>query len=180
MVTIAENYFGNKARHIVDNYDVDITNLVTTVGIKDLELLIQDTDRTKGDVIASNFSFQNELQIDYVFSQLLGFRFFEAVENMMTIFAVMPEMGKIIVFDWDRMYDVFELRHKIIHNLWTIVDYNSKDLIRLCITVMMFLAICETIIEYELNAPSDKTISKMLETNPWPDNPYRSKKSTVN
>src|SRR5579863_2429535 len=72
IVTISENYFGNKARDIIDKYDVDITRLVTLAEIKNLDSLMETTHRTKGDIIASNYSFQNELQIDYVFSQLLG------------------------------------------------------------------------------------------------------------
>lgn len=179
VVTIAENYFGNKARDIIDKYDVNVTNLVTVSSIKDLDSLIENTHRTKGEIIASNFSFQNELQIDYVFTQLLGFRFFEAVENMMSIFSIMPELENVMVFNWDKLYDIFELRHKIIHNLWTVVDYNSKDLVKLCITAIMFLGVCETIVEYELHATPDKKISEMLKRNPWTmDNPHRSKRAS--
>src|ERR1700687_3116352 len=50
VVTISENYFGNKARNIIDKYDVDITGLVTVPTIENLDSLMESTHRTKGDI----------------------------------------------------------------------------------------------------------------------------------
>jgi len=73
LVTFAESFFENKAKEIIDKYDLDISSLLTVAGIADLEASLKKTNRTKGELIASNFTFQNIIQIGVNFFQTADF-----------------------------------------------------------------------------------------------------------
>jgi len=161
-VTLAENFFQNKAKEIIDKHDLDVSGLIETTAITDLESTLKNTNRTKGELIATNFSFQNELHIDFVFSQLLGIKFFHWATFFKGLFVFSTQIYDRLLINPDFLFDIFELRHKIVHNIWTIVDYDSERVIKLSFTMIAFLASCEAIIDYQLTAPKNKKLPKTI------------------
>lgn len=121
LISALEFFFKNQARLIVDRNDMDVSNLFEgkiSFTVSDLDQLVKDKKLTKGNIVASSFSFINLDEINYIFSTLLGLKFLDYVQKLNDINQTRQVFdGHPIPLEYRRLMEAYELRHQIVHEL---------------------------------------------------------------
>lgn len=160
VVTMIEDYYRSKAYRIVDEYDLNVKELLDEISVVDI--LSKNHNITKGQILAINFSFQNPADIDLVFSKLLNLQFatLTSIFNAILFFVNKETKGGIII--WEDFTKLSDLRNNIVHNMNAIVDYDIEKIMAMSRSVMLLLALSDALIEYELTSPHDKKLSTVI------------------
>jgi hypothetical protein len=85
LISALEHFFKNAARLVIDNNNMDTSNLFEgkiTFNVTDSDQLIKDEKLTKGRIVASTFNFMNLDETDAVFSNLLQMKFLHYVKML--------------------------------------------------------------------------------------------------
>lgn len=161
IVTMVEDYYRSKAYHIVDEHDLKITELLDSVAVD--KMLSEDSSLTKGQILATNFSFQNPADIDLVFSKLLNIQFAIITSALVALLSLVSEEVRGTIL-WEDFSKLSNLRNNIVHNMRAIVEYDVEEIQTLARSIIILLAMSESVIEYELSAPIDKKISTAIKS----------------
>lgn len=126
LVTMIESYLKYLAAHLVDVHKLKISNLfqegTISMQIKDLEE-IKKKEFTIGKMVAISFNFQDMREADWVFSRLLGVKFFDILEEYGEIAVrkklLLEDEVKHFLENKENFFDMFGLRNEIIHSMKT-------------------------------------------------------------
>lgn len=111
-----EYFFKNEASNLVDKLNLDVSNLFSHGNI---EKMVKDKGTTKGNIIASTYSFVNIDDIDYVFSNLLGLTSFldYVVKLNVTDQTRFVLDGHPLAIDYEKFRKAYSLRNEIAHGI---------------------------------------------------------------
>lgn len=147
-VSIIENYFKNTIREIVDKHDLQVTGIFPKdeilIPLNELHE-IKNEKITKGRILAYAVNFQNFNQINKVITNLLSINDFNKSINEYKHSFQFTE-GKAIWFEFKKIHELFEIRHKIIHELED-YDGNERSLKEFMANASMLLSGSESIIK---------------------------------
>lgn len=177
LVTIIEDTVKRNFKYIIDQGDFEIKKLFYQdelhIKLESLDAL-KTKEITKGTIIASNFNFQNLNEIDYVFSSLFKFNFFDTLLE----FCKLPlnikgdesqqyfEDRQSLLRNWDELKEITDLRNKVVHNLNYNIDYDVDRIHEFIDTVGNFLtrfSFFTFIVEGVKNPDRTVTITHQLE-----------------
>jgi hypothetical protein len=143
-----EGFLRLMAAMIVDKNGVDFSKFFTDY--HDFETMLKKVNQsmgrrgrrkklTKGQFFASNFDFVNPDEINWVFSRLLGLKFFDTVKLINRYPLSQPWRGsRGFVRNWKKFMKMFEWRHQIVHSM-EFVQISREELRSLCSNTLMFM-----------------------------------------
>ena len=149
LVSVFEHYFKNMTAYYVDKNKVDLSILFEddriTFKLSELDSILHDTARTKGDIIVSSLKFDGLNKVKSIVSKLLDIDFFKYLyeENTGNKYKMMVK-GPPIDINYKNLYEAFELRHQVVHELKS-VPYNYTKIVGLWDNVMNMFDIANTI-----------------------------------
>lgn len=119
-----EYYFKNEASKMADKLSLDVSSLFVKANI---EKLVMDKGTTKGNIIASTYSFVNIDEIDFVFSNLLRLSSFldYIVKLNVTDQTRFVLDGHPLAIEYDRFRKAYSLRNEITHGIKEVRLSNS-------------------------------------------------------
>ena len=121
LISSIEYFFKNESRLVVDNNDLDTSRIFEgkiSFTVTDLDQLLKDKRLTKGSIVASSFNFMNLDEIDGLFSDLLDMKFLQYVQMLNDVDQTRQVFdGHPIPIQRRRLWETFQLRHEIIHEL---------------------------------------------------------------
>lgn len=132
-VTVIETFCRNAVISIIDQQNIDVAPLFqkgeSTIPIDSIDE-IKKKEFTKGRVVATNFSFQNPKDINFVFSHLLNIDFFDTIRDFKNLEDIKNDVDSKdltgFIENWDNFLEIFEIRNQIVHSLKPI-DYQKYD-----------------------------------------------------
>jgi hypothetical protein len=148
LVSVFEYYFKNMTAYFVDHNKVDLSILfedTITFKLSELDSMLADTASTRGDIIVSSLKFGDLDEVNSIVSKLLDIDLFEYLfkENKGNKYKMMVK-GPPIDINYKNLYEAFELRHKVVHELG-FVGYNYTKIVNLWDNVMNMFDIANTI-----------------------------------
>jgi len=119
-----EYFFKNEASNLVDKLNLDVSSLFIKGNI---EKLVTDKGTTKGNIIASTYSFVNIDEIDFLFSNLLNLSSFldYIVKLNITDQTRFVLDGHPLPIEYDKFRKAYNLRNKIAHDIKDVKLSNS-------------------------------------------------------
>jgi len=162
LVTLLELYFQNHVVNLIDHYDLKHNDLFTDDKISiSLSSLDKLQNATKGKIIATSLQFHSPSDINKIFSKLLNEEFLVKIKK----FNVKEDTPNPFVENWDKFFDIFNERHKIVHSLYSCKKYNKKQ-IRQIVDAAEWLTVLSNIVImgkiFETHEPSFKKIQPQL------------------
>jgi len=176
MVTVIEDTTKRLLKSLIDSNNFKIKNLFQRdelhIRLESLDSL-KSEELTKGAIIASNFNFQNLNEIDYIFSNLFKFNFFETLLK----FCELPQVidgedaqtylsnRQLLLKNWNRLDEITEFRNMIVHNINYDVKYDNDEIHLLIDTASVFLLemVFFTFVIEEVKTPGSTKITDHLE-----------------
>lgn len=157
-VSAIESFFRNYTRELIDKSNIPSSKIFP----KDEKISLTELDGlkkkkiTKGRIIAHITNFQDLNQINSIMSIILPVDdFFKEVKKLTHSFTY-AGWNESTHFKIDEIFILFELRHKIVHEMSDFDDSPSK-LRNYFAQVLMFLSTSNTVIEEANNKKSKKT-----------------------
>lgn len=151
LVSSVENFFKNKVRELIDKegFDTDdiFPNNEITITLSDLDEIKKEEKFTKGRIVTYSINFQSLDQIDYIISKLLNLKGFRNEVKKHPHTVTWTDNKMTIIFDLGEIHALFELRHKIVHEMYLIPTSEYLKLWRYLAQTLMFLNISKDIIE---------------------------------
>lgn len=167
LVSMMEIFFTNQARRIVDEQQLDISDLVDEKSLQEA----LSKGQSKGQLIATNFDFARYSEISRVFSKFLIIDFFGTVKALDARDRYWYVVGAISMDkNWDKFQDMFELRNDIVHEMKN-ADMKNRDIRSLCDNVMNVIDAAFWIFHSEFPKYEQALVTKMREQ-------YRAYRST--
>lgn len=119
-----EYFFKNEASNLVDKLNLDVSSFFVK---SNLDKLVMDKGTTKGNIIASTYSFVNIDEIDFVFSNLLRLSSFldYIVKLNVTDQTRFVLDGHPLPIEYDKFRKAYNLRNKIAHGIKDVKLSNS-------------------------------------------------------
>jgi hypothetical protein len=121
LVSSLEYFFKNEARRTVEENELDTSPLFEgkiSFTVDELDQLAKENALTKGNIIASSFSFINLDVINWFFSKLFKLDFLDYIIKLNDIDQTRQVFdGPPIPLEYSRMYKAYELRNEIIHDM---------------------------------------------------------------
>jgi hypothetical protein len=122
LIASLEHFFRSESKYLVDKNNLDITRLFSeekSFSLGDLDRMMQkDGNLTKGNMVASNFSFGNIEEVNHVFSTLLQLDFLDYVRKLNDIDQTRYIFdGHPILFNYGRLIKAYQMRNEIVHEL---------------------------------------------------------------
>jgi len=149
-VSLVENYFENHVRNIVDkmkyNPKVFFESDDITISLSLLDEIRKDKNFTPGNIIAEKINFQNLDNINSKMSNVYGLKYFDEIEMLSKKKHISTYLTK---FKKKNLYELFRLRHEIIHKMKNADDVDLKKLRLYHATVMQFLVIAGILFNQE-------------------------------
>lgn len=140
-VSVIEDFLGNLARRIVDENNLDVTELLPV----EAKLAVQTGELTKGQVISMSYSYSNLTHIDYVFSNMLKFSFIDYILKTSRADPDRNIGGAILLHkNWKKFENMFETRNKIVHAMKD-VELSKRAITSLCENTISFMDIASTL-----------------------------------
>ncbi len=143
IVTNIETIVKNISIHLIDNYGKSYSKLfkepIMTIPLTKIEK-IKSEEMTIGKIVATNFSFQSKKEIDDVLSALTGIQFIQQLKNYEIV------DGNHFTKNWDEFFNIFDLRHNLVHTVSAEVDYTIEEINQLGIATADFIQMCILII----------------------------------
>jgi hypothetical protein len=148
LVSVFENYFKYMTAYYVDKNKVDLSILfedTITFKLSELETVLDDARHTRGNIIVSSLKFDGLDKVNKIVSKLLDIDFFKYLyeENTHDKCRMMVK-GPPIDINFKNLYEAFELRNKVVHELEQ-VTYNYTKIVGLWDNVMNIFDIATTI-----------------------------------
>jgi hypothetical protein len=155
-VCTLECYFRKIASMIVDNNGTDFSKFFKRY--QDFETKFNEVNKdiglsgkrkklTRGQFFADQFNFNNADEIDWVFSRLLGVRFFDTVKRINKYPLSNPYPGSIgFVRNWKKFKKMFEWRNRTVHSMER-VQLSREELRSLCSNTLMFMEQSSVLLE---------------------------------
>jgi hypothetical protein len=155
-VCTLECYFRKIASMIVDNNGTDFSKFFKRY--QDFETKFNEVNKdiglsgkrkklTRGQFFADQFNFSNADEIDWVFSRLLGVRFFDTVKRINKYPLSNPYPGSIgFVRNWKKFKKMFEWRNRTVHSMER-VQLSREELRSLCSNTLMFMEQSSVLLE---------------------------------
>jgi hypothetical protein len=147
-VSALEYYLRHAASNIVDsNKSIKLSKFFTypfeTEFAKANERRVRRRRKklTMGQAFANQFDFVNPLEINWVFSRLLGKKFFETIKKINSRAGKHPWKccrSRGLVKDWHNFENMFEQRNEIVH-LMKRIRLSKDELCSLCNNTRMFM-----------------------------------------
>ncbi len=176
MVTIIEDTSKRLLKSLIDSNNFKVKNLFQRdelhIKLESLDVL-KSNELTKGTIIASNFNFQNLNEINYVFSNLFKFNFYDTLLEFCNLPQIIESKNaetylmnkQLLLKNWDQLEEITEIRNKIVHNINYDVEYDENEILLLIDTVSAFLLeiVFFTYIVEEFNTPNSTGIVEHLE-----------------
>jgi len=145
-VSVIEDFLSNLIRRIIDENDLDISELITD----EIKTILQEKQfqkLTKGEVIAASYGYANLKHIDYVFSKLLKFPFIEYILRISREDPARDIKGAILLHkNWEKFEEMFDARNKIVHAMAD-VQLSNRAIISLCDNTLSFMDIASALRE---------------------------------
>jgi hypothetical protein len=121
LVSSLEYFFKNEAIRTVEENDLDISILFEgkiSFTVEELDQLAKENLLTKGNIVASSFSFVNLNLINWFFSKLFNLDFLDYIKKLNDIDQTRQVFdGPPIPLEYSRMHQAYVLRNDIVHNL---------------------------------------------------------------
>ena len=119
--------------------------------LSDLDRMQKEGTLTKGNIVASNFSFGNLDDINHVFSKLMGLDFIDYVHKLNDINQTRYiQKGHPIPIDYGKLEGAYHMRNEIVHELknpkisnWGILSLWDNIMNIMDISVAVFLSIAD-------------------------------------
>ena len=115
-------FFRNAVRDLIDNNDLGINSLFPPNSQRKLDRVIKEGATTKGNIVASTYSFVDINEIDFVFSNLLEMNSFlgyiiklNDVNQTRTVLD-----GHPIPIEYEKLAKAYKLRNDIAHEIKTV------------------------------------------------------------
>jgi len=138
-----EYYFRQMANMIVAKKGANYSKFFTNY--RDFNHMLKKVNQnrrkklTKGQFFASQFNFVSADEIDWVFSRLLGLRFFDTVKKFNRYPIRNPYPGSMgFVRNWPNFEEMFELRNRIVHSM-ELVQLTRTQIRSLCSNTLNFI-----------------------------------------
>lgn len=125
LVSTIETFSKNRVREIIDKFQIipdDILpNNEIIMSISDLQQLKKTRKITEGTIISNKINFQNPKNIDSVFSKLMKKpSLFKEISKRSRAKEFGIRIGRTeYSFEWEDQYELFNLRHSIVHDMIT-------------------------------------------------------------
>jgi hypothetical protein len=155
-VCTLECYFRKIASEIVDNNGADLSKFFKEYKDfepkfnkvnKDIEQKRKRKKLTKGQFFADQFNFANPDEVDWVFSRLLGVRFFDTVKRINRYPFRNPYPRSIgFVRNWKKFKKMFEWRNRTVHSMER-VQISREELRSLCSNTINFMKQSSVLLE---------------------------------
>lgn len=153
LVSTIEDYFKSIARKNIDNWNMNISNIV----IEEIRIPlsafeeISKGDLTRGKLIASNFSFAKLDDIDDFFSKALKIQWLEILKEFDRLdpsnyFHYAASINR----NWKSFTEMFELRNRVVHDKEQ-VKLTTNQLRSLCNCTMNLLDAAQIVCSGEFN-----------------------------
>lgn len=160
LVTFLESFFADTVSKLIDVYKLPIKNLFNEpfiqLPLSHLDYIKKDKI-TEGKIVASSFNFQNKSEINEVLSGLIGVDFHSALKN----FEIKKNFENRFIENWDLFFEIFQVRHEIVHNFKYRIKYTSKDLDEIIQAFTMFIATVSIIIGNQIFESKSKIMEKV-------------------
>jgi len=125
LVTLLELYFQNHVVNLIDHYNLKHNDLFSDDKISiSLSSLDKLQNVTKGKIIATSLQFQSSSNINDIFSKLLNEEFLTKIKK----FNVKEDPPNPFVENWDKFFEIFNERYKIVHTLYSCEKYSKKQI----------------------------------------------------
>jgi hypothetical protein len=120
LISSLEYFFKNEARRTVEENELDTSALFEgkiSFTVDELDHLAKENVLTKGNIVASSFSFINLDVINWFFSKLFNLDFLDYVKKLNDIDQTRQVFdGPPIPLEYSRMFKAYEIRNEIIHD----------------------------------------------------------------
>jgi hypothetical protein len=124
LISSFEYFFKNEARRTVDENELNTDALFEgkiSFTVDELNELAKENKLTKGNIVASSFSFVNLDVINWFFSKLLNLDFLDYVKKLNDIDQTRQIFnGPPIPLEYSRLYQAYQIRNDIVHDLKTV------------------------------------------------------------
>lgn len=120
LISSLEYFFKNEARRTVEENELDTSPLFDgkiSFTVDELDQLVKENKLTKGNIIASSFSFVNLQIINWFFSKLFDLDYLDYVKKLNDIDQTRQVFdGPPIPLEYSRIYQAYRLRNDIVHD----------------------------------------------------------------
>lgn len=156
LISSIEHFFKNKVRELIDEQklipDGIFSNNEITISLEDFDQIKTEQKITKGRIISWATNFQSLDQIDFIMSKLLNIRGFRnEIGKLHHILAFAGEKEGT-KFELGKLHELFELRHKIVHEMYTIEEKDHVKIRQYFALVIMFFSMTEQVIRQTLKS----------------------------
>ncbi len=155
LVSAIESYFQNRAGELIDDNEMNVSGIFEKdeiiIPLNELDE-ISSGNITKGRIVSYAVNFQRFDEVNRVFSKLLRVKNFESEIRKKTHSFVFSSKEKGIFFDLDKIFEMIEMRHKIVHEM-TNFQGSFKELKTYLAHCIMLFTISNEIIIQKLRKP---------------------------
>jgi len=172
-ISSIEYFFKNFIRQAIDKFSFNYEGLLPkneiSIAISELDLLKKDESITVGSIIATQFNFQDLKILDKTISTLFDDGSFFKKFNVRVDLYKQEKEELHFEFDWKEFQNMFDLRHKIVHNMNNLEKTSLKEVYRWYQMTNFFLAESSIILmkkysENDFLSPKEqKDISKKMD-----------------
>mgnify|MGYP000264609506 CR=1 FL=1 len=129
---------------------------------------IKKKSTTRGKILATNFNLQDPVEINRILSKILSINFVERLQ-MYTSNHVFSKKSKELkksetnlLKNWKAFYEMFDLRHEIVHSDKTSVTLGMKKLELLFENIILFMTASYLVVAFQMDWIVD---AKRIESN---------------
>lgn len=126
IVTILESFFKDLVVDLIDDFNSKYDDLfgesIVSLPLSSLDD-IHGKKITKGQIISASLNLQKISDIDEVFSTLIVPNFLKTLKSYK-----ISKPSNSFTQNWDKFSHIFDLRHDVVHNYETIVNYSNKQM----------------------------------------------------
>jgi hypothetical protein len=123
LASTLEYFFKSQAKQYADKYDIDLTTIFKgelRLPVSQLGQMVKEEHIiTSGNIIVSSINFLDLEQVDWLFSKMLRINFLDYILKLNNANKYRYVFrGHPIPIEYEKIKQAFELRHKIVHDLY--------------------------------------------------------------
>ena len=142
LIAILEEFCTGWVVRLIDDYEFEHKTLFDKDEIIiSLSSMNKLKEITTGKIVATSLQFHKSSDIDQVFSRLLNEKFLERLKK----FNVKDELNPFVK-NWDKFFEIFNERHKLVHTSYSCKKYNKKQIIQIVDAAVWFTVLFNIII----------------------------------
>lgn len=157
LVTHIEVYLQNLVVRLIDDYDFKYNKLFKDENVViSLSSFDKIKNLTKGKIIATSLKFQSSSEINESLTALLGGGFLDMLKK-----SVIADPNPFVQ-NWDKFFEIFKVRHKIVHTLDYAETFGKKQIENIVEAAEWFTVITNIIVFEQIFWMDEAKLQKNL------------------